>query len=193
MQQILYFLNIVISVYMMVVIVRILLTWFRGSIRVPDFLTAITDPYLNWFRQFKFLRIGYLDLSPIAALAVLSILSQVLVTLSRYGVIRLGIILAMIVQVIWSAASFFIIFLIIILVLRLIGYLTNQNTYGGFWHVVDIISQPVLYRINRILFRGKITNFRTGIIVSASILAVAYLILRLLVSILIVTLASLPL
>jgi len=107
MGQIINLISIIVSVYMMIIVARIILTWFQGSIRIPDFMLAITDPYLNWFRQFRFLRIGFLDLTPVAALAVLTILNQVLGTIARFGTIRLGIIMALFLQVVWSAASFF--------------------------------------------------------------------------------------
>jgi len=192
MRQILYFLSILVSVYMMIMVVRIILTWFRGSVRIPEILARITDPYLNWFRQFKFLRIGYLDISPVAALAVLTILNQALAILAGYGTISIGIILAMILRVIWSIISFFIIIIIVILGLRLFAYLTNQNTYSAFWRTIDTISQPVLYRINRIIFKNRIANFRTSIFISVGILIAVYFILRITVSMLIGLLFILP-
>jgi YggT family protein len=180
------------SVYMFAIIIRIILTWFRGSVRPPDILCRVTDPYLDWFRRFTFLRIGYMDLSPIAALGVLTVVSQIFSLLARYGKITLGIILAILLQAVWSIVSFFIIFLAIVLVLRLIALLTNQNIYGTFWRVIDTISQPVLYRINRTLFKGRIVDFRAGILVSIGILAVCYAGLSFLVSLLFGVLSRLP-
>ena len=182
----------VISVYMLIIVVRIILTWFRGSVKIPDFIARITDPYLDWFRQFTFLRVGYLDISPVAALAVLSVLNQIISTLARFGTISLGIILAMILQVIWSALSFFIVFLLIVLILRLFAYLSSQDIYGAFWRVIDTISQPVLYRINQILFKGRIVNYKTGIIISVAALAIVYLLSRILYGLLFNMLIRLP-
>jgi len=192
MQGLLGILSALISVYMLIIIVRILLTWFRGTVQVPDFLAKITDPYLFWFRRFTFLRIGYLDLSPIAAIAVLTVVNQILATLARYGRISLGLILAMVLQVAWSVVSFFIIFLFVIVLLRLFAYITNRNTYSTFWRIIDTISQPVLYRINKILFRGRIVNYRTAIITAAAAMAVAYVVLRIIYMIIFGALVSLP-
>jgi YggT family protein len=192
MQLLMNILSTAVSIYMFAIIIRIILTWFRGNVSAPDILCRITDPYLNWFRRFTFLRIGYLDLSPIAALGVLTVASQIFSLLARYGTITLGIILAILLQAVWSIVSFFIIFLIIVLVLRLIALLTNRNIYGTFWRVIDTISQPVLYRINRLLFKGRIVNFMTGILVSIGLLAVCYAVLRFLVSMLFGILARLP-
>ena len=180
------------SLYMLVMFVRILLTWFSGSIRIPELLCRVTDPYLDWFRRFPGLRIGYLDLSPVAALAILSVLNQIFLTMARFGKINLGIILAMILQAFWSVVSFVIIFIFIVLILRLIAYLFNLNIYSTFWRIVDTISQPVLYRVKRLLFRSRSINFLTNIILSASVLALIYVILNYLYYLLFEFLIRLP-
>jgi YggT family protein len=192
MSQIMYILGTVVSIYMLLAVIRIILTWFSGNVRVPDILCRITDPYLNWFRRFTFLRIGHIDISPIAALAILSVANQIFYTLAQYGTITLGIILSLVIQAVWSAVSFFIIFIIIILVLRLIALLTNRNTYSTFWRIIDSISKPILYRINRLLFKGRIVDFRAGILVSIGIMVVFYLLLMMGVSFLLELLARLP-
>ena len=179
------------SLYMLILMARIILTWFSGNIRIPEFLSRITDPYLNWFRRFG-LRIGHLDLSAVLALTTLSIVNQIFATIARFGVISLGIILFMILQAIWSVVSFLLIFIFIVIVLRLIAYLCNLDIYSVFWRIVDTISQPILYRINRLLFKGRIVNFRTSIILSAVALTLIYLILRILVTLLSGFLIRLP-
>ena len=192
--QIMRLLSFLVNIYMMVITVRILLTWFSGMGygKFQEALERITDPYLNWFRRFPILRVGFLDLSPIAALGVLSLLSRILGTLVYYGKITAGIILAMTLQTFWGAVSFILGFLIIILVLRLIAHAARLNVYGPFWRVVDTISQPILYRINRFLFRDRIVNFGTGLIISAAGLILVYLALRIIVSVVSVTLTRLP-
>jgi YggT family protein len=158
-----------------------------------EVLCRITDPYLNWFRRFPALRTGLFDLSPIVALAVLSVANNVFITLAHYGAIRLGIILAMVLSAIWSAASFILGFFIIVLVLRLIAYLTNRNVYKGFWQIIDTISQPILYRINRFLFRRRLVNYLIGIISSIGVLLGATFITGLIVRIAISFLERVPL
>jgi YggT family protein len=119
--------------------------------------------------------VGHLDLSPVVALAVLSIVNQVFATMARFGAISLGLILAMILQAFWSIISFFIILIFIVLILRLIAYLCSLNTYSAFWRIVDTVSQPILYRINRLFFRGRIVNFLAGLIISAAVMGILYL------------------
>jgi YggT family protein len=153
--------------------VRIMLTWFSGSRygKPVELLCRITDPYLDWFRRFP-LRFGMLDLSPILALTVLSVANNVFGTLGQYGRITLGIILAMLLSALWSAVSFIIGFFIVILVLRLIAYLTSRDVYRSFWGIIDTLSQPVLYRINRIIFRDRLVNYLSSLITAILVLLV---------------------
>jgi YggT family protein len=162
------------SLYMILIFIRIMLTWFTGASygRAYYFLSGVTDPYLNWFRRFSFLRVANLDLSPIAALAILSVVNNIFLTLGRYGRITLGIILSMLCSVLWSAVSFILSFFIIILVLRLIAYLANRDVYHGFWRIIDIVSQPILYRINRLLFGKRLVRYMTGILTSLGVLLI---------------------
>lgn len=179
MSQIMRTLAFIVSVYMTVISVRIILTWFTGmgTGGLRDTLARITDPYLNWFKRFTFLRVGFLDLSPIAALGLLSVLHGILITIAAHGRISLGIILVLLIQTVWGAVSFFLGFLIIVLILRLIAHYLVKNSYNPFWTVVDSISRPVLFRINRVLFKDRILNFGTALIVSLAILVLASVLL----------------
>ena len=75
-------------VYFVLIFVRILLTWiprmpFNRYLRAAvAFIEEVTDPYLNLFRRFiPLLRIGpgAIDLSPIVAIIVLSIVRTLVV------------------------------------------------------------------------------------------------------------------
>jgi YggT family protein len=157
---------------MILIFIRIMLTWFSGvpSGRPVELLRSITDPYLDWFRRFRGLRVASMDLSPILALGILSVVNNIFVTLGRYGAITLGFILALVLSALWSAVSFFLGFFIIVLGLRLIAYLTNRNVYRSFWRIIDAMSQPVLFRIRQLIFRNRIINYQTGLVVSISAL-----------------------
>jgi len=194
MARLLGFLSSLISIYMMIIFFRIMLSWFSGmrSSGFLDILNKITDPYLNWFRRFPILRVGYLDLSPIVALGVLSLVNRIFSTLARYGTITLGIILALLLQALWGAASFFLGFLIVVLVLRIIAHLARVDMYGPFWRIVDTISRPVLYKINRILFKDRIVNFTVSLIISTLGMGLIYLLLRIIVIFAAGALARLP-
>jgi YggT family protein len=161
------------GLYILLIFIRVILSWF-GNVRFgrpAEILGIITDPYLNWWRRFP-LRAGPLDLSPILGMTVLSLAQTIFSTLAVYHAISLGIVLAIILSSLWSVAAFFLVFFILVLGLRLFACLTGQNIYSNFWRIVEVIAQPVLYRISRIIFGNRLVNYRTGMIVSIAALLV---------------------
>jgi YggT family protein len=162
----------IVSVYMLLIFVRIILTWFPGSEfgRPYLFLRSICDPYLDWFRRFRFSKAGPIDFSPIIALAALSLFHRVLVTWGRSGRMSFGIILAMLLSAFWSIVSWILGFFIIILILRLIAYMGNFNIYSPLWRFIDFIAQPVMYRIGRVFFPSRIVNYLFRVIFSILVL-----------------------
>jgi YggT family protein len=159
------------GLYSILIFIRVMLTWFSGARfgRAAEILGSITDPYLGWWRRFP-LRAGFLDLSPIAAMAALSLAQNLFSTIARYGSVTLGIILAITLSSLWSAAGFILGFFILILILRLAAYLTSRNIYSPFWKIIETISRPILYRISRIIFGKRLVNFLTSLILSILIL-----------------------
>ncbi|NEP50799.1 MAG: YggT family protein [Moorea sp. SIO3C2] len=66
-----------IQIYLVLLIVRILLTWFQTmdwANQIASVLSPITDPYLNIFRSF-IPPLGGIDFSPILAIFLLQILA----------------------------------------------------------------------------------------------------------------------
>jgi YggT family protein len=155
------------GIYSLIIIIRIMLTWFSNvpTGRITGFLARITDPYLNWWRRRLSLRVGFVDFSPIVGIVALSVAQTLCSAVSRQGRISLGVILAVCLSAVWSAVSFLLGFFVIILVLRIIAYIGNMDTYGSpLWRVVDAISQPLLYRVNRIIFGRRIVSYKLAII-----------------------------
>jgi len=183
-----------VGAYSLLIIIRIMLTWFSNTPygRPVEILAAITDPYLNWWRQRINLRAGALDLSPIVAMAALSIVQTICSTIADQGRISLGIIIAVCLFALWSAAAFILGFCVIILALRFIGYMFNSNMYSTFWRIIDSISQPLQYRINRIIFGRRLVRFTTGLIVSIVALVAVWIGGGLIVRLLTVLLVRLP-
>ena len=163
------------SLYMILIFIRIMLTWFSGvpSGRPVELLCSVTDPYLNFFRGFRKLRIASMDLSPILALGFLSVINNIFNILGRFGTITIGLILAMLLSAVWSAIAFMFSFLIFILALRLFAYITNRNVYRSFWRIIDSISQPILFRTRQLLFKNRIIPYINNLgIAIAALLAV---------------------
>jgi YggT family protein len=174
MQLVMRVLGTVLSLYSILIFVRIILSWWSGVNfgRIHEFLCGITDPYLNWFRRFSFLRLGNIDLSPIAALAVLSIANNLALVIGNFGRITPGFVLALVLQIVWSAVSFILGFFAVIIGLRLLAYLMRANIYHPFWQIVASISEPVLYRINQLIFRNRTVPFVGSMIAAIAVLIV---------------------
>jgi YggT family protein len=98
----------------------------------------------------------------------------------------------MLCSVLWSVVSFVLGFSIVVLVLRLIAYLANRDVYHGFWRIIDTVSQPILYRINRMIFGRRLVRFMTGILTSIGVLLVLRVGLELLVRLALDLLVRLP-
>src|SRR6056297_3367544 len=146
MQTVMSIITAALSFYMLLIFLRILLTWFQGPSlgRAYEFLMRVTDPYLNYFRRFKFLRTERIDFSPILAIIVLVIILNITNTIAAYGTITLGIVLALIISALWSAFSFLLLFFFVLTMVRFIALLIGTNFVSPIWRTIDVIIQPLV-------------------------------------------------
>jgi YggT family protein len=154
-----------VTVYMLACSVRIFLTWVPGQDLGPAtrVLGRFVDPWLALFARLGVFRMGRFDFSPIAALASLAVLNQVLLTLAFAGAITLGGILALVLQAFWSALGFVLSFLAIAALVRLIAYAAHWNSLHPLWRVLDDMLNPILFRVNRLIYRNRIVNYLQGL------------------------------
>ncbi|MEG3436919.1 YggT family protein [Pannus brasiliensis CCIBt3594] len=69
------------QIYSVLLIIRVLLTWFQSAgwaEQIISFLSPITDPYLNLFRSI-IPPLGGMDFSPILAFLLLNVVQNLLV------------------------------------------------------------------------------------------------------------------
>jgi YggT family protein len=175
MRNIFSFLAIAASIYSLLIFIRIIFSWFRNMVsgKPVEILQRITDPYLDWWRRNLNLRIGFIDFSAVAAIVSLYMLQNIFQMLSVTERVSIGNILAIILLSLWSVISFILGFFLIIIVLRAIAYITNRdNLYSPFWSAIDSIYQPLMFRINRVIFINRIGGFLTRIIISFFIIVI---------------------
>ena len=157
-----------VKIYSYLCIVYIFLSWFGSNSR-GGFLYEICDPYLSWFRRFKFTQIGMVDFSPILAIGILSLFSGVLFQIADMRTFSvLGIILNL-VGIVWSFFSFLLNFFIIILIIRLVLDFSENYRQGNFADMLDRFLSPVFVRVHR-LSGGKFMSLRKQIIVCLIVL-----------------------
>lgn len=150
-----------ISLYTLLCFIRIILTWIPNLnySKVGRFFSQVCDPYMNYFRRFRFLRFGNIDFSPILSLGLLVAVSNIFTNIATTGRLGVGYILASIVSVAWSIVASVIGFLLILLVIRLVALFINKGSSSSFWYTLDNTLNPVVYKVAGI-FRGK-NNFMT--------------------------------
>lgn len=194
MQAVARFMSAVVSVYMLLIFVRVILTWFSGvNFGKPyQLLASVTDPYLHYFRRFRFLQAGALDFSPIAGLLVLVVVLNILNTLVLYGKITVGIVLAIILKAVWSAVSFLLTLFIILIVIRFIASIVRANTVHPFIRTIDYIITPILNWIHKTFFKNRFLTLPTGLAIAGASLLVLSIIGNIIVAQLVQLFQSIP-
>ena len=161
--------GVLVSLYTLLIVARILTSWFAapglrasGAVRFIRFLERATDPYLAFFRRCKAFRLGHLDFSPVVALIALSVAGNIFTSLAEYQQVTVGLVLALFLARLWSAAAFFLNMFILLILLRLAAYFMRVNPTGPFWRYIDMILIPVVDPLARFLFRGRGAHYMPG-------------------------------
>lgn len=163
-----------ISGYMLLIFIRVLLTWFsRGTLgKAEEFLERVTDPYLNYFRRFSFLRIGMIDMSPVAGIIVLVVVLNMLNTILAYGKITVGITLSIILAALWSAVSFLLTLYIVLIAIRLFMELFQPNTYSPFKTTLDALVNPVTAYVKNTIAKKNFLSYKVQMAMTGGIFVV---------------------
>jgi YggT family protein len=171
----------VIFIYTLLLALRIVLTWFRGtSFGKPwDYLCRITDPYLNIFRRIRFLRMGMFDFTPLAGILVLVILQGIVNQLS-YRTISLSNVLGIILLAVWRSGVWILIFFIVLTAVRALGYFMARDQTSPLWKTMDIMLTPLTGAVSRMLRRD--IEFIQALLIALAALLIAAIVGSLIVS-----------
>lgn len=154
------------SFYSLLIWLRIILTWIRvpGQTRenpLAYYIGKIVDPYLSWFRGISSLRRSHIDLTPLVALAVLSVVQSMLRLYGAYGTITVGMVVALILQTLWSyLVSPIFWFLIILLGIRLFLCYKRSAKTISYITMLDSLICGVLNWVQRIFYHKRAINDR---------------------------------
>ena len=169
-----------INAYLFLCFIKILLSWVPSAAysSFGRVLSSICDPYLNWFRRFRFTRIGMVDFSPILSLGILSITAQLITSILATGTISLWAVVVSIIQLIWSFVSFILNLLIIFLIIRL-GYdLFGSSNSSPFWYNLDRFLSPVIAKTTG-FFQRKPLQYRTRLVLTIILILLLRIVLGL--------------
>lgn len=161
----------IINVYLFLCFIKILLSWVPSAAysSFGRMLSSICDPYLNWFRRFRFTRIGIVDFSPILSLGILSIAAQLITSLLSTGTISFWGLCVSIIRLVWSFISFMLNLLIIFLIVRLVYDIFGSSNTSPFWYNLDRFLSPVIAKVTG-FFPRKPLQYRTRLILTIIII-----------------------
>lgn len=183
------------TLYMMIIFVRIVMTWFSGVSygRVQAFLASLTDPYLSWFRYNTPIRFGMMDFSPVVGILVLGLAQNIFTQLAFAGQVTFAYVIATLITSVWSVFSFFVTIFLILAVIRLVGMLLGFDSGGGrLWIVLEQIVNPALQVVVRPFLRGRFTNYRDSLLIFCGVLLATVVAGRVLIFFLISLVRQIP-
>lgn len=177
------------------IFIRIILSWFslRGNSygysqnKIVHFLHSATDPYLNWFRRFKFLQFGFLDFSAIIAIVVLYFVMGVFSKIAQTGSITLIYIISLIIGSLWSMVSSILLIITIILVVRIV--FIQLNKYSQIFYNLDGYIEPSVRKFSNLITK-RFTSYKTNLIILTVALVIARFLGKFLISYLLYLLNS---
>lgn len=200
MREIARFLAVLLSIYNMLIIIRIIMQWLNptrvqggGGSGISDMLAKIVDPYLNVFKPLRFLRSGMLDFTPLAALMVINIFQRIFQSFAYSGQFSVGYALATIVQSIWWSIGSLLLGLFAILIgIRLfLSYRPSPNSIQ-YISMLDAWLRRPLDLLHKTIFGGHEVSDRILLWTSLGFVILTYILLSMLVNLAVNALANLP-
>lgn len=179
------------SVYMILIIIRIFLTWFHGNKQSKPvlMLIGIVDPYLDIFKKISWLRMGVLDLSPIVAMLILGLFVQMTSSIAQTGRFSALMLVTYIIYSIWSFVSFILDILVIMMVVRLISTFVSKKSHQ-IWFTIDNILNKVMAKILAVFTKNPMA-FKKALALCALILLAVRVALKYAIDYLFIFLGSL--
>jgi YggT family protein len=146
------FLTGVIYVYMILLVLRILLSWIRGVVlgKSWELLIRVTDPYLSLFSRIRFLRQGMFDFTPIAAILTLVVALNVIQSIQRFGTITVGRFLGIVTGALWSGLAFLLVLFLILAIVRAIVLAVRPGQETQITSAIGTMVEPVVSLVRRI-------------------------------------------
>lgn len=146
-------LNGLLIVYLMILSIRIILTWFKGSFqgKAGELLKQATDPYLEIFSRITFLKQGMFDFTPLAGILVLVVALDLVNVLLVYERITIGLLLASIISALWGGLSFILLLFLVLGVVQIVSARFSRNSESPLLRMIKLMFQPIIDLVARLL------------------------------------------
>ncbi len=187
-QAILSLLSAIVTIYTILCFINIIMSWFPGLkfTAFGKFISSVTDPYLNFFSRWGFLRIANIDFSPIISIGILSLASSILGGIQSTGRIYLGGILATVIYMLWNIISSLLSILFLLILIRWIVLLVKkgQTSFNSGWNQIDMMLNKFTYKIAS-TFTKSAMSYQKSLLISWITLLVVMGLGRILINILV--------
>ena len=175
------FISRLIGLYLMLIWIRIIFSWFSPYPRPGSFtyfLSMLVDPYLDMFRT-KFLRMGFFDFSPLIGIGVLEVVRSIFTIYGTYGVMRLSFIVQLFIEMFWSyGISLLFIMFGLFLLLRTIGSFMPGTRFQMNMNALTGSIENMERRFFRMLFPNRIVRDSTMNVVFCFLTVGLYILCR---------------
>jgi YggT family protein len=155
MQEFFQVINIALVCFMVLIVLRIMSTWFRGTAgdgavnTISHYLRQITDPYLQLFYRFTFLRAGGMDFTPLAGIFVLVVASEMTRQLANQQQVTLGYFLGVSIFAAWRMASIVVLVFLVACVARFVTLRFLGRTDTPIARMVSALAQAPVRTVSR--------------------------------------------
>jgi len=156
------------SIYIILLFVRILFAWIRPNMFNPivRFVYRTTDPYLKIFAGIKFLRIGYIDFTPILAFYLLYLLQELVYNVLIRGYFSPELLLSLIFVLAFRFVYFILFIFIIAVGLRFIFDIAGLRINNVLINIVYSLSEPAVRPVKRLFKFDTHSSLDINVVVS---------------------------
>lgn len=159
-------------VYLMILSIRIILTWFKGSFqgKAGELLKQATDPYLEIFSRITFLKQGMFDFTPLAGILVLVVALDLVNVLLVYERITIGLLFASIISALWGGLSFILLLFLVLGVVQIVSARFSRNSESPLLRMIKLMFQPIIDLVARFLRPGRELSYNQYLYISLGLI-----------------------
>ena len=157
MQDFVRVINVALLIYLVLIVLRIMASWFRGAnlgtgvTSITRFLNQATDPYLQMFSRFTFLRSGGVDFTPMAGIFVLVIAAEMTRRLADQQQVTVEYFLGVTVFAAWRMISIVLLVLLVACVARFVSIRFLGRTDSPMSRITEALSQAPVRGVARFI------------------------------------------
>ena len=153
--------NVALIIYLLLIVLRIMASWFRGVApgdavnTLVNYLRQVTDPYLQLFYRFTFLRAGGMDFTPMAGIFVLVVATEMTRQLANQQRVTAGYFLGVSVFAAWRMASIIVLVFLVACVARFVTLRFLGRTDTPMARMVQALAQAPVRAVARYIPLGE--------------------------------------